>query len=153
MSVWASPDSAIIKLREVKCEGLMNVNSSLSITATFDVQRNDMFDELRFDYYVLLEPRDKDRGSQFMHCRTVHRYLEKESGYKTGVTLAQRILKCINPRHVKYAVVVTYHGKEVGVESSEKKRWWEDKSLGKPIENILVRSTSLPIVREWESAK
>jgi hypothetical protein len=34
---------------------------------------------------------------------------------------------------------------------SHKERWWEKAELGRPIENILIRSGKAPIVRPWES--
>jgi len=150
-TLCASPDPAEIKIRDVDFKGLMVVNSDLSLTLTFDVKGEDAFDELVFDFYIQLTPREKEQGEQFFHCRTIHRYLEKESGYTTGVILGRNAVKCINPRASKYAVVVSQQGKEIGVENSEDERWWEDASLGHPIENVLWRSSGLPLVREWES--
>lgn len=152
-SLYAASESAEIKIRDVDVDGLMVVNSDLSLTVTFDVKDSDAFDEVTFDFYLLLSPREKEQGHQFFHCRTVHRYLEKESGYTTGVRLGRSMLKCINPRDSKYAVVVTHQGKEADVENSEKERWWEESSLGQPLENILRRSSGLPIVRVWETGK
>ncbi len=150
-AVLAETKPSEIRLRDVDFEGMMGVESSLSLIATFDVKREDMFDELCLDFYILLEARDKEMGPQFFHCRTIHRFLEEESGYTSGVVLAQNIKKCINPRDGIYAVVATYRGDEVGLENSEKERWWENADLGKPIENMLTRTTAMPTVREWES--
>lgn len=152
-SLYAASEPAEIKIRDVDVDGLMVVNSDLSLTVTFDIKEADAFDEVTFDFYLLLSPREKEQGDQFFHCRTVHRYLEKESGYTTGVRLGRNALKCINPRDSRYAVVVTHQGKEVELENSEKKRWWEESALGQPIENVLRRSSGLPIVREWETGK
>jgi hypothetical protein len=151
--LYAASDPVEIKLRDVDYDGLMVVNSDLSLKVTFDVKENDCFDEVRFDFYLLLTPREKERGEQFFHCRTVHRYLEKESGYTSGINLNQRIVKCIQPRDSKYAVVVTYGSSEAAVENSEKDRWWEDDALGQPVENVLRRFAGVPIVREWESGE
>ena len=152
-SLCAAADSAEIKLRDVDYDGLMVVNSDLSLKVNFDVKENDCFDEVVFDFYLLLTPREKERGAQFFHCRTVHRYLEKATGYMSGISLEQGIVKCIEPRDSKYAAVVTCGGSEVAVENSEKDRWWEDASLGQPIENVLRRVARAPMVREWESGK
>ncbi len=150
-TLYAAPGPAEIKIRDLDFKGLMVVNSDLTLTLTFDVKDEDAFDEMVFDFYIQLTPREKEQGEQFFHCRTVHRYLEKESGYTTGVVLSRDAVKCINPRDSKYAVVVSLQGGEVDVENSEDERWWEDPSLGKPIENVLWRASGLPIVREWES--
>jgi len=152
VTVCAAPDPAEIKIRDVDFEGLMVVNSDLFLTLTFDVKGEDAFEELVFDFYIQLTPRDKAQGEQFFHCRTVHRFLETESGYKTGVGLSRNVVKCINPRDSKYAVLVSRQGEEIGVENSENLRWWEDASLGQPIENVLWRASGLPIVRQWETA-
>jgi len=146
-------DPMEIKLRDVDYDGLMVVNSDLRLEVTFDVRKDDCYDELVFDFYLLMTPREKERGEQFFHCRTVHRFLEKESGYTSGISLNQRIVDCIQPRDSKYAVVVTCGGSEAAVENSEKDRWWENASLGQPIENVLNRFARVPIVREWESGK
>ncbi|MBN2163010.1 MAG: hypothetical protein JXR25_00880 [Pontiellaceae bacterium] len=143
--------SAEIKLRDVDIDGLMGVGSQLSLIATFDVRKGNLFEECNFDFYVLLESRDKEQGNQFFHCRSTHRFLEKESGYTTGVTLGESIMKCIDVRDAEYAVVVTYKGEEVGLENSLKERWWEKKELGKPIEHVLSRTSSAPYVRAWEA--
>jgi hypothetical protein len=71
----------------------------------------------------------------------------------SGISLDQRIVKCIQPRDSKYAVVVTSGGSEAAVENSEKDRWWEDASLGRPVENVLRRFAEAPVVREWESGR
>jgi hypothetical protein len=152
-TLYAASDPAEIKIRDVDYEGLMVIDGNLSLEVTFDVKENDCLDEVLFDFYLLLTPRKKERGDQFFHCRTIHRYLEKESGYTTGISLNQGIVKCIQPRDSKYAVVVTCGGSEAGVENSEKDRWWEDASLGQPVENVLRRFARVPIVREWESGK
>jgi hypothetical protein len=151
--LYAVSDPVEIKLRDVDYDGLMVVNSDLSLKVTFDVKEADLFDEVVFDFYLLLTPREQERGEQFFHCRTVHRYLEKESGYISGISLNQGIVKCIQPRDSKYAVVVTCGGSEAGLENSEKDRWWEDAALGAPVENMLRRFAGVPIVREWESGK
>jgi hypothetical protein len=107
-----------------------------------------------FDYYLLLDPQDSDLPPQFLHCRTVHRYLDKKSSLTSGVSLEKSAIEGINPRsNAKYAVVVTYKGEEVGVENSENDRWWEDSELGSPVENMLGRFADVPIVKEWESGK
>ncbi len=144
-------DKAEVRLRDVDFDGLMGIDASLSLTATFDVKGGDLFDELRFDFYILLEPRGKEQGPLFFHCRTIHRFLEEGSGYKSGAVLPQKIVKCINPRGGEYAVVATLRGEEVGLENSSKERWWEDGKLGKPIEHVLNRSTGAPVVRTWET--
>jgi hypothetical protein len=151
--LYAVSDPVEIKLRDVDYDGLMIVNSDLSLKVTFDVKEDDCFDEVVFDFYLLMMPREKERGEQFFHCRTVHRYLERESGYTSGISLSQRIVKCIQPRDSKYAVVVTCGGREAALENSEKDRWWEDASLGPPVENVLRRFAGVPIVREWESGE
>lgn len=152
-NLYAASDPVEIKVRDVDYDGLMVVNSDLSLEVTFDVKEDDCFDEVVFDFYLLLTPRRKERGDQYFHCRTVHRYLEKKSGYTSGISLNQGIVKCIQPRDSKYAVVVTCGGSEAAVENSEKDRWWEDASLGQPVENVLRRFARVPIVREWESDK
>ena len=151
--LYAVSDPVKIKLRDVDYDGLMIVNSDLSLKVTFDVKEDDCFDEVVFDFYLLMMPREKERGEQFFHCRTVHRYLERESGYTSGISLSQRIVKCIQPRDSKYAVVVTCGGSEAALENSEKDRWWEDAALGSPVENVLRRFAGVPIVREWESGE
>ena len=150
-SAFAEVKPSEIKLRDVDFEGMMGMDSSLSLIATFDVRDEDLFEECHFDFYLLLEARDKDQGMQFFHCRTTHRFLEEESGYTSGVVLASSIKKCIDPRDAEYAVVVTYRGKEVAVENSKKERWWEKDELGKPIEKVLSRSSSANTVRNWEA--
>ena len=153
-ALHAEEGPAEIKLRRVNLDGLVISSGRLSLTATFDVKRADVFDEVFFDYYLLLEPQDNDLPTQFLHCRTVHRYLEEKSGFTSGVALDGAAIAGISPRsNAKYAVVVTYRGKEADVESSEKDRWWEDSSLGAPVENILFRFADVPIVREWEYRK
>jgi hypothetical protein len=149
--LYSVSDAPEIKVRDVDFDGLMVVNSDLSLKVMFDVKEDDCFDEAVFDFYLLLAPREKERGEQFFHCRTVHRYLEKASGYMSGISLDQRIVKCIRPRESKYAIIVTCAGLEAAVENSEKDRWWEDPSLGQPVENVLNRFARAPIVREWES--
>lgn len=143
---------AAIKLRDVDLKGTMSIADNLSLTATFDVQKEDLFDELVLDFYILMEPDDEDRGLQFFHCRTIHRFLSEETGYTSGVVLPSRIMECIDPDKCEYAVVLTYKGEEVGLENSLKERWWENKELGRPIENVLIRSTQIPTVRPWESS-
>ena len=150
-SVFAELRPSTIKLRDVDLKGTMGIDANLSLIATFDVQKEDLFDELDLDFYILLEPGDNDRSLQFFHCRTTHRFLEKQSGYTSGVVLPARIMECIDPGDCEYAVVLTYRGKEVDAEHSLKERWWKNPELGKPIENVLVRSTGAPIVRPWES--
>lgn len=152
-ALYAASEPAEIKVRDMDYDGLMVVNSDLTLKVTFDVKKENCFDEVVFDFYLMLTPREKDRGDQFFHCRTVHRYLEKASGYKSGVSLNQQIVKCVEPRDSKYAVVVTFGGSEVAIENSEKDRWWEDAALGQPVENVLKRFAGAPIVREWESEK
>ncbi len=142
---------AEIKLRDVDFEGMMGVDSDLTLVATFDVRKEDLFDEMLLDFYILLEPDDEDQGLQFFHSRTTHRFLEEASGYTSGVALPSGIMKCINPSDGEYAVIVTHQGEEVAVENSMKERWWEDQDLGKPIENLLSRSSTAPIIREWET--
>jgi hypothetical protein len=141
-----------INLRDADLEGMMRIDSKLTLTATFDVRSEDLFDELVFDFYMLLEPHDDDRGPQLFHCRTVLRFLEEGSGYTSVVTLPADVVKCINPKDSEYAVVVTYRGEEVEVENSLKKRWWESGECGTPIENVLTRSGS-SYVRTWEAGK
>lgn len=142
---------AEIKLRDVDLKGMMNIDSDLSLTVTFDVRKADLFDELQIDFYILLEPDDEEQGLQFFHTRTTHRYLEKKSGYRSGVTLPRSVLKCIRPDDAEFAVVVTMAGEVVAVEQSTKERWWEDKELGSPIENVFSRSSSAMIIRDWET--
>ena len=149
----AASDPAEIKLRDMDYDGLMGINSPLSLKVTFDVKKEDCLEEVLLDFFLLLTPRKKERGDQFFHCRTVHRFLEEGSGYTSGVSLNQGIVSCIQPRDSKYAVVVTYGGREAAVENSEKDRWWEDVSLGPPVENVLGRFADVPIVRAWESGK
>lgn len=150
--LYAEGSTAEIRLRKVDLDGLLVSSGQLTLTATFDVKREDVFDEVVFDYYLLLAPQDKDLPAQFLHCRTVHRYLEKKSGFTSGVALGGAALEGISPRsNAKYAVVVTYNGEEADAENSENIRWWEDSSLGSPVENILTRFADVPIVREWES--
>jgi hypothetical protein len=144
---------AEIKIRDMDYAGRMTVNSDLSLRASFDVKEDDSFDETVFDFYLLLVPRDKEQGDQFFHCRTVHRYLQKASGYTSGISLDKRIVECIQPRDSKYALVVTCGGIEAAVENSEKDRWWEDAALGEPVENVLGRFADAPVVREWESGR
>jgi len=150
-AVYAERDDTQIKLRDSDLEGLMGINANISLSVTFDVRKEDLIDDLHFDFYILLEPRDDEVVKQFFHCRTTHRFLEEDSGYTTGVYLDRQVKDCINPRHSQYAVVVSYNGEEVGVENSEKERWWEDSSLGQPIENVLSRSSGAPMVRNWEA--
>lgn len=138
-----------IKLRDAELEGMMRINSKLTLTATFDIRSEDLFDELVLDFYMLLEPHDDDRGPQLFHCRTVLRYLEKGSGYTSSVVLSADAVKCIHPKDSEYAVVATYRGQEVAVENSLKTRWWEGGESGAVIENVLTRS-GVSYVREWE---
>lgn len=149
--VSAKIKPAEIKLRDVDFKGMMGVESSLTLVATFDVRKESLFDEMVLDFYMLLEPDDEEQGLLFFHCRTVHRFLEEGPGYTSGVALPASIMKCIDPSDGEYAVVVTCEGKEVAVENSLKKRWWENDELGAPIENVLIRSGSAPIIREWET--
>lgn len=142
---------AVIKLRDVDFKGTMGINANLSLTVTFDIQKENLFDELYIDFYLLIEPNKDERGLQFFHCRTIHRFLEEGTGYVSGVVLPAAIMECIDPSESEYAVVLTYRDAEVGMENSLKERWWENRDLGKPIENILTRSTRLPTVRTWES--
>jgi hypothetical protein len=142
-----------VRLRDLELEGLIVETGSLTLTATFDVKRERIFDEVIFDFYLLLNPRDKELGPQFFHCRTVHRYLDEKTGLESGVALGRSVLEGINVRtDAKYAVVITYGGEAVAEENSEKERWWEDAGLGPPVENVLSRFADVPIVREWESA-
>ena len=153
-SLYAEQGIAEIRLRDLELDGFTISTGQLTLTATFDVKRERVLDEVVFDYYLLLNPEDEDLPPQFLHCRTVHRYLEKKSSLTSGVSLGGAGLEGINPRsNAKYAVVVTYQGEEVGVENSEDDRWWEDSSLGSPVENILNRFADVPIVREWESGR
>lgn len=148
---FAEVKPAVIKLRDVDFKGTMGIDANLTLTATFDVQKEDLFDEMYLDFYILLEPDDDDQGLQFFHCRTIHRFLKEHTGYISGVVLPATIMECIDPGDAEYAVVITHGGQEAGLKNSKKERWWEDKELGKPIENVLVRSTRLPTVRPWES--
>ena len=151
-SLFAETPSAEIKLRELDLDGLMVQNGTLSLTLTFDVRKDDLFDEVIFDFYLLMNPQDKDFDQQFTHCRTVHRYMEKQTSAKSGVRLGAAAMDAINPRNnCKYAVVATFRGEEIGVENSEDDRWWEDSALGMPVENVLSRFSNVPIVRFWES--
>lgn len=152
-TVCAEKKDAEIRLRDIDLSGLAVNKDQLTLTATFDVKGARVFDEVVFDFYLLLRPQGTDTQLQFLHCRTVHRYLDRKSGLKSGVKLDAAASDCIDPRDEKYAVVVSYKGKEVGVENSESERWWEDAALGAPVENILRRFASVPIVREWESAR
>ena len=152
LSLYAEPDTPEIKLRDLDLDGLLINKGGLTLTVTFDAKRERVFDEVIFDFYLLLEPQKDDLGLQFLHCRTVHRYLDEKTGLKSAVLLQQNVLDGINPRtKCKYAVVATYRGKEVGVENSEQDRWWEDPALGAPVEDLFVRMADIPIVREWES--
>ena len=153
LSAQAGSVGGEIKLRDSDLDGLLVNNGEAALSVEFDVKREDILDEVTFEFYMLLYPRDKEAGPQFFHCRTVHRYLEEKTGYKSGAVLSAAILNVIEPRDSKYAIVATYKGKEVGVENSEDDRWWEDASLGAPVENLLRRFAEVPIVREWESGK
>lgn len=151
--LYAEIKEAKIKLRDLDISGLSVNREQLTLTATFDVKGSRIFDEVVFDFYLLLTPRDADMEPQFIHCRTTHRYLDQKSGHKSGVILDAAAIEGIDPREEKYAAVVTYKGKEVGVENSENDRWWEASALGAPVENMLLRFAEVPIVREWESAQ
>lgn len=151
MSLHAEPQQPEIKLRNLRLDGLSENKNQLSLVASFDVKRAQLMDEVVFDFYLLLYPKGKEMKSQFLHCRTVHRYLEEKTGYKSSVVLESKAAKAINSRNEIFAVVVSYKGKEVGVENSEDVRWWENASLGSPVENLLKRVAQIPIVREWES--
>jgi len=151
IGVQSEEKPATIKLRDVDFKGTMGIDANLTLTATFDIQKEDLFDELYLDFYILLEPGDNDRELQFFHCRTIHRFIEKGSGYASTAILPASIMGCIDPSDAEYAAVLTYGGVAIGEEHSGKERWWEKKELGKPIENVLVRSTRLPYVRPWES--
>ncbi len=141
-----------IKLRNVDIDGLNVKGTDITIEADFDVKRENLLDEVHFDFYLLLQPRKEGQGAVLLHSRTTHRFLEEKTGYVTGVTLGNVIKECIGHRSGEYAVVATYRGKEVGFETSLKEpaRWWENAALGKPIEGVLDRTTTLPIVRTWE---
>ena len=152
-SLYAETKDAEIKLRDLDIGGFSVAEEHLTLTTTFDVKGARIFDEVVFDFYLLLTPRDRDMKPQFFHCRTVHRYLDRKSGYKSGVMLDAVAVEGIDPREKKCAVVATYKGKEVGAENSEKDRWWEDSALGAPVENMLKRVAEVPIVREWESTR
>ena len=149
----AAPQVAEIKLKDLTLDRLGAEKNQISLVARFDVKRERLMDEVVFDFYLMLFPNGKGMEPQFLHCRTVHRYLEEKTGHKSGVVLPPLAVKAINSRDEIYAVVVTYKGKEVGVENSEDTRWWEASALGAPVENMLTRSSSLPIVREWESGQ
>jgi hypothetical protein len=151
--LYAETKEAEIKLRDLDLSGRSVSGEQLTLTASFDVKEARIYDEVVFDFYLLLTPRDADVKPQLFHCRTVHRYLNRKSGYKSGVVLDAAAVDGINPREEKYAVVATYKGKEVAVENSEKDRWWEDAALGDPVENMLRRVADVPIVREWESVR
>ncbi len=153
MLLQAEPQVAEIKLRDLTLDRLGEERNQISLVARFDVKRERLMDEVVFDFYLMLFPKGKDQEPQFLHCRTVHRYLEEKTGLKTGVVLPPLAVKAINSRDEVYAVVVTYKGKEVGVENSEDTRWWEGPSLGAPVENMLKRTSNLPIVRKWESGQ
>lgn len=153
ISLHAKPQQAEIRLRDLKLDGLSEEKGQLTLMATFDVKRERLLDEVVFDFYLLLFPKGKEMKPQFLHCRTVHRYLEEKTSYKSGVVLDPLAAKAINSRDEIYAVVVTYQGKEVGVENSENVRWWENVALGDPVENVLKRVAKMPIVREWESVQ
>ncbi|QBG48713.1 hypothetical protein EGM51_15365 [Verrucomicrobia bacterium S94] len=153
LTAFAEKDLPEIKVRDLELEGLMVKNGPLSLIATFDVRKEAIVDDLVFDFYLWLEPRNDDYPAQYFHCRTVHRFLEEQSNYISAVELNAMALKIISPRRSKYALVVSYKGEEVAVENSEnEKRWWEEPSMGTPIENMLSRSSTAPIVRIWESA-
>jgi hypothetical protein len=150
--LFAEAPTPEIKLRELELDGLMVQNGTLTLTLTFDVRKDDVFDEVTFDFYLLMNPQDKDFDPQFTHCRTVHRYLEKQTSARSGVGLETAAMDAINPRNnCKYAVVATFRGEEIGVENSEDDRWWESPALGEPVENVLKRFANVPIVRAWES--
>jgi len=153
VSTPAALDPAEIKLRDVDFDGLGKAESSLNLAASFDVKRENLYDEMSLDFYILLVPREKDLAPQFFHSRITHRFLEEKTGYTSSVSLDQNILKCIDPRDGWYAVVVTHGGKEVDMKQSEEERWWENAALGKPIENVLTRAPGAPVVRSWESAE
>lgn len=142
---------AEIKLRDAVFKGMMRNDTDMTLTVKFDVRKEDLFDEMVLDFYILLEPDEEEQGLQFFHARTIHRFLRKKAGYESAVIMPLDVVKCINPNDSEYAVVLTHGGKEVAVESSTKNRWWEDKELGPPIENLLYRSGSGMIIREWET--
>lgn len=151
-SVHAETPASEIKLRELELDGLMVQNGTLTVTLTFDVRKDDMFEELTFDFYLLMNPQDNDFKPQFTHCRIVHRYLEKQTSAKSGIRLDSAAMDAINPRNnCKFAVVASIGGEEIGVENSEDDRWWEDESLGAPVENVLQRFANVSMVRFWES--
>lgn len=149
----AEPQVPEMKLRDLTLDRLGEERNQISLVARFDVKRERLMDEVVFDFYLMLFPKGKGQDPQFFHCRTVHRYLEEKTGHKTGVVLPPLAVKAINSRDEIYAVVVTYKGQEVGVENSEDTRWWEAPALGAPVENMLKRTSNLPMVREWESEK
>ena len=152
--LFAEPPAPEIKLRDLELDGLMVQNGTLTLTLTFDVRKDDIFDEVTFDFYLLMNPQDKDFDPQFTHCRTVHRYLENQTSATSGIRLGTTAMDAINPRNnCKYAVVATFGGEEVGIENSEDDRWWEDPALGEPVENALERFANVPIVRVWESVE
>ena len=153
LSLQAEPKTATIKLRNLDLKGLTIDRGSATLVATFDVKNARIFDEVVFDFYLLLYPKDKDMEPVFLHSRTIHRYLDRTSGLKSGVVLSAAAVDGINPRDEKYAVVITYRGEEMDMENSEKERWWENSELGAPVENVLSRIAEVPIVREWESRK
>ena len=143
-----------IRLRKLDLDGLMVQNGTLTLTLTFYVRKENIFDEVIFDFYLLMNPQDKSFSPQFTHSRTTHRYLKKQTSATSGVRLGAAAMDAIRPRNnCKYAVVAMFHGEEVGVENSEDDRWWEDPALGEPVEDVLVRFANVPIVRVWESVK
>lgn len=153
-SLFAGQKEAEIEVRKLKLDGLVvrNTDGTLTVTATFDVRKVEIFDDVVFDFYLLLEPYEKDFGPQFFHCRTVHRYLEQKTSQISGIRLSEAALEGIRPRNsAKYAVVVTYQGAVAALENSEKDNWWEDPALGSPVENMLTRFSTVPVVRTWES--
>lgn len=152
--LFAEAPAPEIKLRDLELDGLMVQNGTLTLTLTFDVRKVDIFDEVTFDFYLLMNPQDKAFDPQFTHCRTVHRYLEKQTSAISGARLGTTAMDAINPRNnCKYAVVATFRGEEIDVENSEDDRWWEDPALGEPVENVLERFSNVPIVQVWESVK
>jgi hypothetical protein len=153
VGVGAAKDEAEIRLRDLDLNGLLIKRGSLNLTAQFDVKDAKLLDEVTFDFYLLVISRDNDVPPLFFHCQSVHRLIDEKSGHTSGVSLGPDLLSAIEPRDAQYAVVVTYKGKEVGVENSEKERWWEEASLGAPIQHMMSRFGSVPVVRTWEGNK
>ena len=61
--LYAETKEAEIKLRDLDISGLSVNGEQLTLTATFDVKGARIYDEMAFDFYLLLTPRDAASGS------------------------------------------------------------------------------------------